>query len=546
MKFPIYKYLNSSAVHLFLLASISIIVSTKGIGIGETWWSDASQHAMNGVYLLDLIKNLPLNHIYDYTISYYFRYPALTLGFHPPFFPIVEAIFFSIGGISILTAKFTVILFVIIGTIFWYRLIALIYNQQIAFFASIFLFTSPIIVIWSREVMLEIPALTMVIISVYFFYIYIELSRPKYAYFLTCSIVLAILTKQTSIFIVPLFISYIILTKKIRRLFNKETLISGIFFLLCITLTIVLTLLAGKNALAHVTLSMDKIYGFSKISFDNLIYYVQCLPEALSFPVLIISSLSIIFFLIKKHDKATIIFILWIVIDYLIITFISVKEARYLIFLIPPFSLLATLILFELRIKIKKVTLSLIIALILSAFQTVKAYTFEHPVISGYETAAKYIAENSKGFGILVNAYYNSNFVFFFRKYDTQKNNIILRGDKLVYQYYNGNNCDSTSLLKMFADYGIKYIVVESFKSDMIPQLEIIKPILRSNYFILLKEIPIKTNIKEYKNTSIFIYEYNGDFQINQRFLTYDIWLAGKTIKYPIEHLLKNDKKLNH
>ena len=98
----------------------------------------------------------------------------------------------------------------------------------------------------------------------------------------------------------------------------------------------------------------------------------------------------------------------------------------------------------------------------------------------------------------------------------------------------------------MFADYGIKYIVVESFKSDMIPQLEIIKPILRSNYFSLLKEIPIKTNIKEYKNSSIFIYEYNGDFQINRRFLTYDIWLAGKTIKYPIELLLKNDKKLNH
>ena len=505
---------------------------------GEPWWSDASQHAMNGVYIFDLVKELPLNHLYDYTIGYYFRYPALTLGFHPPFFPLVESLFFAIFGISLTTAKLAVIFFVLIGTIFWYKLLRLMYDNVIAFFSTILLFSSPIIALWSREVMLEIPALSMVIVSVYFFYHYIEIGRPRYVYLLSISIMLAISAKQTSVFIVPLFISYIIITKNYKRVLNKETLISCLFFLFCIILAIAMTLHFGKSALTHVTLSMDKAYGFSKLSVENFIFYVKQLPAALSPPILIISSLSIIFLLVKKYTKPTLIFILWIIIDYLIITFISVKETRYIIFLIPPFSLLATLLLFELKIKIKNIRLALIIALILSVFQMAKAYTFEHPVISGYETAAKYIAENQKGFGILVNSYYNGNFIFYFRKYDDLKNNIILRGDKLVYQYYNKNDIEGKSLLKMFKDYGIKYVVIESFFSNMIPQLEIIKPILKSNHFTMLKEIPIKTNIKEYKDSYIFIYEYNDEFEIDKKFLNYDLRLAGKTIEYPIEFLL--------
>lgn len=548
MNFPITKYINSSKFHLLFLTSLSLIISTKGITTGETWWSDASQHAMNGVYFLDLVKNASFNldHLYDYTIGYYFRYPALTLGFHPPFFPLVESLFFAIFGISIPIAKLAVVFFVLIGTIFWYRLMKLIYDKVIAFFSTIFLFASPLITLWSREIMLEIPALTMVIISIYFFYLYIELGRPKYAYLLTGSIILAILTKQTTVFIIPLFISYIFITKNVKRVLNKETLISGIFFVVCISLTIAMTFLMGRNALTHVTLSMDKLYGFSKLSSENLLFYVKQLAEALSPPILILSCIAIMFFLIKKRNNAILLFIIWIIIDYLMITFISVKEPRYLIFLIPPFSLLATLWLFELKIRIKNVSLALIITLILSIFQTVKAYTFEHPVISGYETAAKYIADNPKGFGILVNAYYYGNFIFYFRKYDREKNNIILRGDKLIYQYYNSNDVDSASLLKMFKDYGIKYVVIESFESNMIPQLELIKPILKSSHFTLLKEIPIKTNINRYKNNSIFIYEYNGEFQIEKKFITYDIWLAGKTIEYPIELLLKESKNLNH
>src|SRR5690606_30624614 len=60
---------------------------------GEFWWSDAPRHALNGLFVKDLLRDLPLDRLQDYAIGYYLQYPALTILFYPPMLYAVLAVF---------------------------------------------------------------------------------------------------------------------------------------------------------------------------------------------------------------------------------------------------------------------------------------------------------------------------------------------------------------------------------------------------------------------------------------------------------------------
>jgi len=57
---------------------------------------------MDGILLLDFIKDAPksLLSIYEYTIEYCAKYPALSIGYRHITFPLVEATFYYVFGLS--------------------------------------------------------------------------------------------------------------------------------------------------------------------------------------------------------------------------------------------------------------------------------------------------------------------------------------------------------------------------------------------------------------------------------------------------------------
>src|SRR5262249_7136178 len=108
------------------------------------------------------------------------------------------------------------------------------------------------------------------------------------------------------------------------------------------------------------------------------------------------------------------------------------------------------------------------IALITIVFyQFVLSYQLDQEYIDGYEQAARYVVEQSNGETILFSSNVDTGFfIFFVRKYDQNKNFIVLRADKIL----------STSLLNriiedrissrehiydMLDDFGVKIIVIE-------------------------------------------------------------------------------------
>ena len=71
MNLYIRKIFNLRSKHNFLfpllLVLLTIILTTKGIDSGEFWVADEGRHAMDGVFILDFMKDLPFDDVYGYS-----------------------------------------------------------------------------------------------------------------------------------------------------------------------------------------------------------------------------------------------------------------------------------------------------------------------------------------------------------------------------------------------------------------------------------------------------------------------------------------------
>ena len=114
------RLVASDALSLLVLSLGLCLLFWKALDAGEFWWTDESRHAMNGVFFLDLWRDMPWRAPYQYALQYFAQYPALALNWYPPFFPLVESVFFAVFGISEFAGRLTVLAFAFVGTAAWY------------------------------------------------------------------------------------------------------------------------------------------------------------------------------------------------------------------------------------------------------------------------------------------------------------------------------------------------------------------------------------------------------------------------------------------
>ena len=75
-----------------VLLGVILLLTTKHIG-DESYVSqngDMPRYLMNGVFLKDALRDLPLQNPIEYSQDYFIQYPALSLGFHPPFLALAD------------------------------------------------------------------------------------------------------------------------------------------------------------------------------------------------------------------------------------------------------------------------------------------------------------------------------------------------------------------------------------------------------------------------------------------------------------------------
>jgi len=90
---------------LFFVLGVMSFLLLRGIGDPSLVYPDADRLLMDGVFIHDFMREMPVNEIYEFTSDYYAQYPALSIGYRPPFFPFVEALFNGVFGINMWSSR---------------------------------------------------------------------------------------------------------------------------------------------------------------------------------------------------------------------------------------------------------------------------------------------------------------------------------------------------------------------------------------------------------------------------------------------------------
>lgn len=483
---------------LLLAIAVSMLFATWPRA-GDFWWSDAPRHAMDGVFYYDFFRNLPFAHLKQWAMDYYIQYPAITVLFYPPVFAVVEAVFFFLFGVSHSTAQLTVSVFLLGGACGTYFLTRRWLGRVAAFSTALLFIGSPTIAFWGRQVMLEVPAFAFLIWSSYFLFRYLDSTRARDLYLMTGFLLAAVYTKQSTVFILPVFplTLYFAYRKDILR--RKEFWWSAVMFCVGVVPLALFTYLWGQ-------LNVKQAAGGdwadnSRVTLSGWVYVARQWPRQISWIVLTLATVYCTGAALQKKWRlprpAMHFFIAWVLTGYLFFTLVAVKLERYGIFLIFPLVLFAILALG--RVSPAKIAPFATAALAAGIFSHT-LLTQHVPFVSGYRAAARYVCSVAPPDSVvLFSGRRDGSFIFNIRTLPSCKNLTVIRADKLLLlvmgnRYLFGVKelgVSESQFKDMLGRYGVRYVVLEpSFWNDL-QSMQMLVRLLREDQFKLLTTVPV-------------------------------------------------------
>ncbi len=144
----------------YLLALVVVIWSLRDVNRVHFKHVDSTHHALNGAFVYDMVRTGSFTHPVAYAKEYYSRFPAITIPYHPPLFPFIEALFYSAFGVSFFAARLSVATAAGVCTFLMFRLIKSTHqSESLAFATTVTFMVMQASLISASDVMLEFPAL---------------------------------------------------------------------------------------------------------------------------------------------------------------------------------------------------------------------------------------------------------------------------------------------------------------------------------------------------------------------------------------------------
>lgn len=455
-----------------VLAAIIILavlaVAMQGIASGGLGWSDAPNHALDGVFMLEFARELPLDHPRAWAEEFYLRHPILGIVVYwPPGFAVVEAAVFAVFGVNIAAARATVLLFAIGAGLLMYALGRRWFDRPTGLFAALLLITCPHGVWWANDVMLEWPATFWILAVVYAYQADRDGNKKRWCMLLALAVVMAFLTKQTAGFILPVILLHALLAENRRRYLLRPR------FVICVATSVVL--IAAYILIAQRFAALPSQLLQPSFAIGDLGRWT---PEILGWPLLPVAMLGLVTFMVEPNRSARGLLLIWFLSWTLFCLCISAKEPRYLFFSIPPIAFATARFLIpaprfgrqerELSWRRDAPRLCLLAALVIT--QTYLAKSKSVGRLPDYAVAVSELAGRPDADLVLVDAVRDGQFIFdAYQNVKTRDKLIPIRASKLLYARaarakYNYQQFVETEqdIVDLLDKYGIRYIVIES------------------------------------------------------------------------------------
>lgn len=494
---------------ILLGAAISLvcIMAARGIRTGEFDYNvDEAQHAVTGLFVADALHDLPVKHPVQYAYRYYAQYPAIGILHWPPLFYVFEGFSFLLLGASVVSARLTVILFLIVLLYQWFLLVEELQDSFTACICTVVLGLIPTMLLFEKTIMLEIPSLALGVAAIRHWIRYLDSGRRNSLYAFGLWLSAALLCKQTSVYLLLFCALTVLATRKWNRIFRRDVLITaGLVALLAGPFMVAMLFLQG-HAVAN-DLGAHRVSGFEQIA-----YFVRTLPATFSTALLCLSVLGMLLaWSWNKRGQATMM-ACWIFAGYATFTFFGQKESRFAIYWFPPLVYFAVGLLTEFfrvpRLRLMMRGMSLVLVAIL----VVPAWSQERPYISGYKDAAAQLVNQYHSGIVLFDGKVPGNFVFYMRALDAKRHFIVLRKSLYVDDIRPANNSEELlhgreQLAELFRRAGIRFVVVSENAPLRFEVQRVLREQLQGNQFQLLGRFPIVSNEPSWQGESLLLYE---------------------------------------
>jgi 4-amino-4-deoxy-L-arabinose transferase-like glycosyltransferase len=522
------------AVALIFVAAVTLLYLSSPRD-GNFWWSDAPRHAMDGAFYRDLVREMPLSGLEQFAIDYYLKYPALTILFYPPMFAWVEAIFFTLFGVSHPVAQLSIAFFAFLAAWGGYRLLRRWSSPVWAASAMVLFLGFPEVALWGRQVMLELPVCAFLFWGVHIFLRYVEEDRPRLLYASALLLVGAVYTKQTAVFVLPLLGWYLWRAKGWPMLRLRPVRIAGALFGIGLLPLVLVTLRFGQvnfNSVQGGTWTPMPLFSPAAWSF-----YARQLPAQLGWAPLILAAVFLVVSLRKKEWRgAGWTFALgWFLTGYLFFSLIALKESRHTVLILLPVGWFALEALR--RILPSRIAPAAGVGLASAVFLHTVAFV-PVPQVSGYRAAADYIAAHAPPKStILFSGYRDGSFVFNMRAREDRRDLGVLRADKILLRVKQRRELGVTELglteadiLKRIEETGVSYVVNQPNFWDDLEAMRRLQRVLSGNQFCKVATLPVTANTG-YQDHMLEIYRKVGVVSERTVPLRVELPIIGTTIE---------------
>jgi Dolichyl-phosphate-mannose-protein mannosyltransferase len=522
------RFKKKESLNLFaLIFALGIVHLLVWQSTEPFFYNDETRHVMTGVYFKDLLHDMPVTHLRDYTINYYLQYPALGLLVWPPFFYFVEGLFMSVFGTSLLVSKALIGVFAVMACIYLFQLVRRTHDTTRAAITVLIFGLAPLVFLHSSYVMLEVPTLALALAAIYHFIRYLETERRFHLLLAALASALCALTRFDAIYLLPLFIILMAVRKRWDILRRREVIFAAMLALILVLPFYVLTAQGiGWFHMKQATETLAPNFHFPGfLSLTRYGFYPSYLSEQLSLYALIPALAGLIYGMTSGRREASWPYLAMILATYLTFTPIGEMDSRHAIYWIPAFALFAAegITLMANWLRTPKLSLPLAALVIIGmSWSIIAAPNF---FVRGYEDAARYVVAKSTNspFCFFVGRL-NGNFIYQLRRHDPNRRLWVLRADKLLFSTLISSHVeykqfagDDEDIIATIFKYDPEFLIVEA------PQIsnsigvddqarvdfeERVRTVLKNHpeRFLLEKEIVIESNDPEYSGMRLQIF----------------------------------------
>ncbi|WP_194715183.1 ArnT family glycosyltransferase [Noviherbaspirillum soli] len=468
---------------------------------GDFWWYDASRHAMNGIFLRDFLMEGGLLHPLRFAREYYQQYPAINIGFYPPFMYIASVPFLAVFGASHAVSQSVVALHAMLAGVMIYLICQRMMDRWSALLVALAILALPDMALWARQVQLDVPALALLLCTAWALIHYLHTGSGRWLLVTAAFMGLAMLTRVQTGYAVPVVGLFALFHRTPQRPPLRTWLAAALLFLVLALPSVGSVFYFSKvtGNLAGAMPDMPALW-----SWNNWTWYARALPQQIGWPAtwfIIAGLLATVATLRSGMPPAARVFAAFALSSWLFFTIVSNKEARFNLPSIPFTFMLAAYGMVRVQALLGRLLL-----LALAGWAVYQAMLFQVPVAQGYREAAGLAqAHTPPGENVLISAHRDGSVIFNMRADGKRRDIGTRRADKLFVEInimrqlgIRDRELSQDAILKILNDQKIAVVVAQTgYLADQ-PSMQQFQRLLdNGGMFSIVGRVPLRGDVRK-------------------------------------------------